>query len=351
LLGHVDEPDGGLSPEDQELLLRYGGQPEPSAGEQPLNGVDTDQSDANGEPRQAQRQEPGSGQPAGEHPDNLPFLSLSTEEFQAELQRRLEEDPAELQTRLNNGTLRLTDYHRKTESVAEQRRQADALMAQAQEAQRQFQEQYSQPQQQGQPPAQPPPPTPLMDVETFASDFRAKHGREPTQADYFNYRVDAQVGARLEAAVDAKVTERTSKFEQTLMEREMEQIEGRAAAQYEELCREFPAAGDPSIKAELATILARMGSDLSGGDEMRRAYLFAHPELLNQAREEGLNGRLQQVERRESEAAPPPGNAGATVTTEVKPNSTNLDDIAAAQKKDPALMEKLVGLYNSMRGG
>ncbi len=345
---HRDHLADGLTAEEEALLQQYGQQNPPTGTEQPAERV------VEGGPTEQEREagqappEPRGGQPVDEHPDNLPFLSLETDEAAAEIRRRLEEDPAELVQRLRNGTLRLSDYTRKTKKAAELTKQAEEQLRQAQEAQEQFRQQYAEQRPLPPSPQQPPPPPGpqgVMDPETFASWYERQHGRQATQADYLCYRVDAMV----EPLVDKKVQERTSKFQQDIMEREMQQIQTRAEAQYEELCKEFPEASDPLVRGELASLLAQLNTDLSKGDEMRRAYLFSHPELLDKAREQGLDRRKQQVERREQEAAPPPGG-GSIGTTTVPVKSTNLDDIAEAQKKDPALIQRLVGLYQSMRG-
>lgn len=348
----TDQATGGLSPEDEELLSRYGSQPGlgqtgEEAAEEVSEATQTEQGD---EPGQAPRQEsPASDQrreePAGEHPENLPFLSLEPDEAAAELRRRLEEDPAEIIQRLKNGTLRLSDYTRKTKEAAELRREAEELARQFQDQQQRAQQQPSQEQRDQQQQGRPPQGPQMMDVETFARWFEQEHGREPTQADYVSYRVDAMV----EPLVEKKVQERVGAFEQSIREREVAQIQDRLVGQYEELCEEFPEAGDPSVQMELASLLAQLDTDLSGGDEVRRAYLYAHPEVLEKAREGALEGRQKQVERRESEAPQPPGGGGID-TAQVTPKSTNLDDIAETQKKDPALIERLVGTWRSMRG-
>ena len=345
--GADDQPVVGLTAEEEALLAQYGGGgdlPSQPTGEPASEGVSSDhQTNRTEEPGQAPRQESRRDQPADEHPENLPFLFLEDDEqVIEEVRRRLEEEPLDLIKRLRNGAQRLSDYTRKTKAAADLRREAEELMRQAQETQERLR------QQQTPPPQQPPqsPPT-MMDIETYAQWFRQQYGREPTQADYLNYRLDALVESRLEA----KVLEHTSKFEEQLKEREVQQAMQRLSAQYEELCREFPDAGDPQVQFEIADYLARMQSDLSGGDEVRRAYFALHgPELLERVRNEALNRRREQVERRRQEAAPPPGNAAAA-TTAVRPRSTSLDDIAEAQKNDPTLRQRLAELYHSMRGG
>lgn len=371
LPGADDQPVGGLSPEEVELLGAEGFQmPTYPVTEDTADGVTNDQTEQDGEAGEPQQQEPvdtDAGQPdAGEHPDNLPFLSQDDDAALQELQRLVEEDPKQLIERLRSGTMRLSDYTRKTQEVADQRRMLEQQQQLQQQAQDQFQSQYGQQQAQGsQPPpdgtqqqqqpqqqqAQPQAQPQRLSPAAFNEQFQQEHGREATQADYLQHLVDTSmqtVAQQMRQQTEEMVQQQVEPVQQMVQQRQVAELSQRIDQQYEALCEEFSQAARPEVREELVDVLTRMDSDLASGNELRRAFLFAHPEVVDEARNAALEGRQEQVERRQAEATPPPGNAQATAPG--RPASTSYDDIAAAQKNDPSLMGQLANWYRTHVG-
>jgi len=345
--GADDQPDVSLSPEDEDLLARYGADAAPQGlslvDEDADAGVTPDQTAQDARPGQAQAPEPQQGQPT-EHPDNLPFLDQDDAQAAAELRRRLDENPMELIERLRGGTLRLRDYTQKNQARAEREREMELREQELEQAQREL-EQLRQQRQQLQQQRQQQPPQ-AQTLQEFVQQFEAEHGRQPTQAEWIDHQIETRVQSRLDQAVEERVQERTSELEERIMAPEMEMIEQRATQQYEALCEEFPRAGRPEEREQLIEFLSRQDTRLTKGNEMRRAYLYLHPEVLDEARNAALETRQQQVERRQTDATPPPGPAAGETTRE-NPKTTNLDELAEQIKGDPTIQQRLSDWWQS----